>query len=261
MSLLLAGLLILGFVGYLFGLSGLSEARAQHTMFKTFTHNLGQAVVPIGPAPVGDPISVLDIPALGLHNVVIVEGTDARSLTRGPGHRRDTPLPGQGGVSVVYGRRALFGAPFANLSALRVGDRITVRTGRGVAAYVVSSFGSGAHPAKATSNDRLVMVTANSAFAPSSSVSVSADLRSNPQPSPGGLPGIAAEERAMQGAANAAVVPLMLWGQVLLAVAVLGTLAVQRWAPWPTYLCLAPVTLAVLWNVYENVATVLPNVL
>ncbi len=259
LTLLLAGLLILGFVGYLFGLTGLSEARAQHTMFKTFQRTLGQAVAPVGPAPTGTPVAVIDIPALGLHNVVIVEGTDARTLTHGPGHRRDTPLPGQAGVSVLYGRRALFGAPFAGLTALRVGDRITVCTGQGAATYAVASFGSGAQPATATSTNRLVLTTADSAFLPSSTVSVSADLRTGLQPLPGGLPAIADDEHGMRGAIDESVGPLMLWGQVLLALAVLGTLAARRWAIWPTYLCLAPTTLAVLWNVYENAAGMLPN--
>ena len=37
----------------------------------------------------------MQIPAIGLHDVVIVEGTDSGDLRDGPGHRRDTPLPGQ----------------------------------------------------------------------------------------------------------------------------------------------------------------------
>ncbi len=42
-------------------------------------------------------------------------------------------------------------------------------------------------------------------------------------------------------------------------VAVLATLARHRWATWPAYVCALPVALAVLWNVYENAAQLLPN--
>ena len=54
---------------------------------------------------------MLDIPAIGIANMVVVEGTSPENLTLGPGHLRDTPLPGQAGISVVFGRRATFGAP------------------------------------------------------------------------------------------------------------------------------------------------------
>ena len=50
--------------------------------------------------------------------MVVVEGTTPGEPDAGPGHLRDTPLPGQAGVSVVFGRRATFGAPFASLPQL-----------------------------------------------------------------------------------------------------------------------------------------------
>ncbi len=256
----LAAVLVLGFVAYLFGLSSLSESRFQNTSYKSFTRSLGQAVAPVGPTAVGKPVAVIDIPAIGLHHVVVVEGTDARRLTQGPGHRRDTPLPGQAGVSVIYGRRALFGAPFARLLSLNQGDRITVTTGQGVSTYVVSSFGNGAHPPPANSANRLVLVTADSAWQPHSTVSVSADLTGQPQPSAGVVPGIGPDERAMAGATGESLVALLLWSQALLLLAVVGTLGAHYWSPAPAYLCISPVVAAVVWSIYENAATLLPNV-
>ena len=51
---------------------------------------------PLGPiVPVGDPVALLTIPSIGLEQVV-VEGTASGDTLVGPGHRRDTPLPGPG---------------------------------------------------------------------------------------------------------------------------------------------------------------------
>ena len=58
-------------------------------------------------------------------------GTTSGVLFDGPGHRRDTPLPGQQGTSLIMGRRAAFGGPFAGIDDLEKGDRIRVTTGQG----------------------------------------------------------------------------------------------------------------------------------
>jgi LPXTG-site transpeptidase (sortase) family protein len=255
----LIALLLLGFLVYLYGFSKLSESRVQNTMYKTFKRQLDQAVAPVGPTGLGKPVAVLDIPAINVRHVIVVEGTDSRQLTKGPGHRRDTVLPGQAGVSVIYGRRATFGAPFAHLMRLNIGDTLTVTTGQGVATYVVSSFGDGDHPAPANSDNRLVLTTADSSAVAHSTVSVSADLHTPVQPSPGGLPAIANVEKGMKANVDGSLVPLMLWAQVLLLASVLGTVGAHRWNRWAAYLCFVPVAIAATWSVYENAAALLPN--
>ena len=45
----------------------------------------------------------MSIPALGLHDVVVVDGTASGNLLDGPGHLRTTPLPGNVGTSLVDG--------------------------------------------------------------------------------------------------------------------------------------------------------------
>ncbi len=253
-------LLLLGFAVYLFGLSGLSESRSQVNTLKSFRATLDRAVAPVGPARTGAPVSVLDIPAIGVRHMIVREGTDARTTTMGPGHRRDTPLPGQAGVVVVYGRRTTFGGPFAHLLRLNPGDDIRLTTGQGVAEYVVSSFGTRARPAPANSDNRLILTTADSADTPMSTVSVSADLRSAVAPSSGLRPIINSDEQSMRGAGDRSLLPLAMWAQVLLVVLVLATIGAYRWARWPTWWCASPVLIAVIWNVYENGATLLPNV-
>jgi sortase A len=255
---LLLGLL-LGFAGYLYGLSALSEHRAQANLRKTFAKTLGQAVAPLGPVADGTPVAVVDIPALSL-DAVVVQGTSARDLTQGPGHRPDTVLPGQVGVSVIYGRKATFGAPFAHLMRLDPGDLIKVTTGQGVATYRVSSFGDSTHPAPANSANRLVLATADSTGWPHQTVTVSADLISKPQPNAGQVGTAAADEQGLASGADDSLLPLLLWSQALVIIAIAVPFAMQRWSPVATYVCAVPLALTVLWNLFENLACLLPNV-
>jgi sortase A len=267
---LLAILFGAGFFVYLYGLSSLSESRAQTAMFKNFVGQLAQATAPVGPTvqnaagvqvPVaeGAPVAVLNIPQIGLSDVVVVNGTTSRDLALGPGHVRASVLPGQAGVSVIYGKVATFGAPFAHLMRLNRGDRFTVTTGQGTATYQVESFGTSRNPAPADSVNRLILETASSSFAPTYAVQVSADLVSAARPDPGDWPPITAQEVDMSSDTADSLVPLTLWSQALLIAVIVATVAANRWSRWPTYLCMAPVVIALTWCVYENLACLLPN--
>jgi sortase A len=253
-----AALLFVGYFLYLYGLSGMSEAHAQSTLYKTLAPELAQAVAPVGPAREGTPVAVLNIPQIGLRNAVVVEGTTSRDLTLGPGHVRASALPGEVGWSFIYGKRATFGAPFAHLMQLRTGDRFTVATGQGVATYVVHSFGTSRYPAVDTSANRLVLMTANSATIPTAAVQVSADLVSTAQANPGDWPNIAPQEQYL-ASDTGSLIPLFLWSEVLLVTVIAATVAAHRWSRWPTYLLAAPVVIAVTVEVYQNLAGLLPN--
>ena len=267
----IATLLVLfaaGFFVYLYGLSHVSEARAQSAMFKNFVAQLQLGTAPVTPYPAGQnspplaektPVAVLNIPQIGLRDVVVVEGTSSPDLTLGPGHVPASALPGQAGVSFIYGKVATYGAPFAHLMRLNRGDRFTVTTGQGTATYVVESFGTSASPAPADADNRLVLETAASSFQPGSAVQVSADLVSAPQANPGDWPPIPAQDSDMAIDAADSLVPLMLWSQALLLAVIAATIAAHRWSRWGTYLLMAPVVMALLWCVYENLAGLLPN--
>jgi sortase A len=247
-----------GFGVYLFGLSSVSEARSQIVMAKTLHGELSQATAPAGPAPEGTPVAVLTIPQIGLRNVVVIEGTTSRDLTHGPGLVRASVLPGQAGISVIYGKALSYGAPFAHLMQLDRGDRIAVTTGQGTARYVVESFGTSTRPAPADATDRLILETAGPGLIPGDAVQVSADLVSKAQPDPGGQPAISSEEVDMAWNQDS-LIPLFLWTQALLIVVTVATVAANRWRRGATYLCAGPVIAALLWCVYENLAAVLPN--
>jgi sortase A len=254
-----AFLFVAGFLVYLFGLSGVAEAHAQSTMFKSLAPELAQAVAPVGPTKEGTPVAVLNIPEIGLRNAVVVEGTTSRDLTLGPGHVRASALPGEEGWSFIYGKVATFGAPFAHLMQLKKGDLITVATGQGVARYVVHSFGTSRYPAVDDSPNRLVLMTANSPDIPTEAVQVSADLVSTPEANPGDWPAITAQEEYL-ASDTASLVPLLLWSQALLLTVIAATIAAHRWSRWPTYLLAAPVVIAVTISVYQNLAGLLPNI-
>jgi sortase A len=266
----LVALFVVGFFVYLYGLSHVSEARAQTGMFKNFVYQLQHGTAPVTPSTTGpngatillaegSPVAVLNIPEIGLRDVVVVEGTTSRDLALGPGHVPSSALPGQAGVSFIYGKVATYGAPFAHLMRLNRGDRFTVTTGQGTATYVVESFGTNTKPAPADAANRLVLETAASSFWPSSAVQVSADLVSAAQPNPGDWPNIPGSEADMGRDAADSLVPLTLWSQALLIAVIIATVAVHRWSRWRTYLFMAPVVMALIWCVYENLACLLPN--
>ena len=71
----------------------------------------------------GQAIGRLRIPRIHA-NFVMVEGTDAGSLRKGPGHYPDTPLPGMPGTVGVAGHRTTYLAPFNKLDKLRNGDEV-----------------------------------------------------------------------------------------------------------------------------------------
>jgi sortase A len=257
-SMLLLAMLILGFVGYLFGASNIQEASAQAKLFTTIRYELGQDIGPLGPTKLGAPVAVLDIPRIGVQDLVVVEGTAPEQLTLGPGHLRDSPLPGQIGTSVIYGRRVTFGAPFAKLDDLRPGNKIIAITQQGKFVYKVVAIGDSQHPVHDNSLNRLTLLTTSSPAIPAYYLEVDADLVSTPQNGPVVLPAIGTDEQAMAGD-DSALVLTMVWGLALALVAVGGAVAASRWSPWPVYLVLAPAVLAIVWNLYENFAAVLPN--
>jgi sortase A len=76
-------------------------------------------------APVGAAIGRIVVPRLGL-NMVMVNGTDASTLKKGPGRDLRTFMPGQHNLVYVAGHRTTYSAPFAHIDHLRAGDHVTI---------------------------------------------------------------------------------------------------------------------------------------
>jgi sortase A len=281
LALTLLAVAVLGFVAFLYFLSGLQEARAQTTLYATLRGELGQGLAPTGPvipghptspasltASPGDPIAVLSIPALGIGNMVVVEGTSPENLTLGPGHLRDTPFPGQAGISVLFGRRATYGAPFASLGRLRTGDLITTTTSQGQASYQVIAVSNSSRPVPFSEiPNQLLLVTADSTLGPSHYVEVEAKFvraevaltpQSTPFPESGYFPPVSSAESAL-GRDSYALIPAMAWAIALAATALIGSFLAARWARWPAWIVAIPVLVAVIWNLYQALSALLPN--
>src|SRR5690348_10485968 len=260
----LLGLLVLGFVAYLYWLSGLQEARAQTGMYANLRAELAAGLAPLGsassgPIPPGSPVAILNISAIGVHNQVVVEGTTPENLTLGPGHLRSSALPGETGIAVLYGKRVTFGGPFAKIPELLPGEEIQVTTGQGTSTYVVKVVGDSRFrilidPAP----NQLILLTADSAFAPSHYVEVEATLTSTPRANPGGRPAISPAEVALANDPTA-LIQCLAWAMALALVSVGGTYLFVRWSKWPAYLVTIPIAIAVTWNFYGSLAALLPN--
>jgi sortase A len=87
------------------------------------------------PAVSGSPIGQLEIPRLHL-SVIILEGTDDRTLRLGLGHIQRTALPGNRGNAAIAGHRDTF---FRPLRDIRKGDVIQITTLYGSFRYSVQS--------------------------------------------------------------------------------------------------------------------------
>jgi sortase A len=209
---------------------------------------------------------VLEAPAIGLRQVV-VEGTGSDVMRAGPGHRRNSPLPGQPGASVVYGHASAFGGPFRAIPLLQPGDTITATTGQGQFTYEVTDVRRPNDPTPAplpAGGGRLVLVTAEGSdwrtgWAANRIVYVDATLRGNSQLGPRGRPAyIETAEYPLQGDPDA-FIPLVLWLQGFGIVAVALVWTRRRWGAIQTWFVGAPVLLACLWGMVESLGQLLPN--
>ena len=265
--------LMVGFATDLLLLGGVRHARDQQTQYAQFRSALANGVAPVGQAddkgnlyPLGTPVALVEIPEIGMREVVL-EGTTPGVLRSGPGHRRDTALPGQAGTSVVMGRRAAYGGPFRHLDQLRVEDTFAVTTGQGQHTYRVTGIRRAGDPQPAPPTDgrgRLTMVTTTgSSLAPDGVLRVDADLTSEVQPAPArvlGSKSLPKSEQAM-GTDRTVWVPIVLWGQALLLAAVALTWTRARWGRWQTWVVGVPVLAALGFAVADQAAGLLPNLL
>jgi sortase A len=84
----------------------------------------------------GQAIGRIRVPRLGL-NMVLVDGTDHDSLTKGPGLDRRTYMPGEGQLVYIAGHRTTYLAPFAHIERLEPGDLVTLEVPYGTFTYRV----------------------------------------------------------------------------------------------------------------------------
>jgi sortase A len=273
-TLWILALCLLGFVLWFAFLSRLHYDRIQVESYANFRVNLALATAPTGPTQPGfpakllvpgTPVGVLNIPEIGLTSVIF-EGTSGRVLESGPGHLRDTPLPGQPGVSVIFGRRAAYGGPFSRLPWLKAGDIFTVTTGQGVASYRVIDLRRAGDPVPpfTAGTGRLILVTADGPpLAPFGVLRVDADLISKPSQAPTMVISAAqlGPSEQVLGTDPNALWAVVLWGVLLLGAAALLAWAGQQWGRWQTWIVAVPVVLFLSLTISDQVAVLLPNLM
>jgi sortase A len=256
---------------YAYGLSALQEQRSQDQLFASFrglldpssptAPSIGGAIAP------GSPVALLNSPIAGLHNVVVVEGTTSGDLLEGPGHLRDSPLPGQPGESILMGKSTTAGAPFGGITRLHQGDVITVRTGQGRFRFVVEGQRVAGDPLPQipSSGSLLTLITSAGSgwlgrLAPSRLVYVDARLQGKDVASPPGRP-VAVTPAEIQGHGDPSAWPFVVFWLQGLLVGLVGLVWLwSRWGLSRTWLIGAPVLLGILWGLSTELMRLLPNV-
>ncbi len=253
--------------------SALQHSASQGRAFDAFRAKLANGTAPIGPADqngralsLGTPVAYLEIPSIGVKQVV-GEGTTSSVLFDGPGHRRDTPLPGQIGTSVVFGRRAAFGGPFSQISELAKGAAITVTTGQGKFSFTVIGVRYEGQPAPAplgAGKGRLNLVTAaGTAFLPDGVVRVDAELNDTAAVGPAraiSAAGLPANERVMAGDSST-LWALALWLQAMIGLSIGVVWAWHRWGRAQAWVVFLPPLMLIGLSASGELARLLPNLL
>ncbi|MGW3288062.1 sortase [Streptomyces sp. NPDC001002] len=264
---------LLGFAANLTVVGHLQHARDQQTAYDELRRQLALGTAPVGQRDfegkllkAGAPVALLRIPALGLREVV-AEGTTSEVLMSGPGHRRDTPLPGQAGTAVIMGRQWAYGSPFNDLHQLPVGTRVELTTGQGKSVYEVTGIRRAGDelPAPITGGQgRLTLITATGApYTPSGVLRVDAELITPVQPNPPRdlRSGWIADSEQALGTDPGAWLGVFLWTQGLLIASLLAVFTFRVWGRWQTWICAGPVLVALGLADSQAITALLPNLL
>ena len=272
-AVLVLSVLLLSFVADATTFSWLQYNRAQSLEYSELRSSLAEATTPVGQldekrhlVKPGTPVALLRIPKLGISQV-IAEGTDAGVLRSGPGHRRDSVMPGQAGTAVVMGRQTTYGGPFGSIGQLVPGNTITITTGQGANTFRVVDVRRDSDPEPApTAADagRLELITADGLpLLPHGGLHVDAELVSKVQTTPSQVmsyPALPTDERAMGQ-------DLAAWGGAAFAFAAFigaGILLTWLWRVWgrrQAWLIGVPIMVALAATVADQVLDALPNLM
>jgi sortase A len=272
-TLMVLAALLASFVINVMVLSHIQNLVSQQLLMNEFRQQLADGTAPVSEGDFDDvllrdgaPVAVIDIPQLGVSDV-IVEGTSSDTLKAGPGHRRDTVLPGQQGLSVVMGRAAAYGGPFGRIQELAPGDSFTVRTGQGELIFEVIGVRYAGDPSPASpkaGESRLMLQTARGAsFMPGGIAYVDAQLTSEVQKSgqrQTTFTSLRPEEKAMATDMSTAWA-LVFALQFLIAAQLAAVWAFRRIGAQKTWVVFVPVGLLAVLYASNQLTLLLPNLL
>jgi hypothetical protein len=181
-------------------------------------------------------------------------------------------MPGQLGISVLQGRQSSYGGAFARLVELRKGDAVVVATGQGRSEYRVLALrheGDRMPEPLAQGGARLALITADGPeYAPTGAVVVDAalvaGLDGGTSPYPAGVTvataALPVADKAMATDTDA-MVPIILWSQLLLLAALGLSWMTRRWGQLQTWIVGVPVIGIVALSLADEIARLLPNLL
>ena len=241
---------------------------------------------PVDPPAAGMPVGTIQIPSIGLDQVV-VEGVTPTDLAMGPGHYPGTPLPGEAGNVAIAGHRTTYRHPFYRLTAVRPGQPIVLTTPQGVFTYIAGRA-SVVAPTDVgiigpTTTPLLTLTTCNPRYSAATRLVLRAALARSvlftppaktTTPRGAGAPSTPAtpatnpyarlhvarptEPGTLGAAAGAAI-----WAGVLVAIAACGRFAskfTRRWTfvSWPLRAMLVAAMLVALWLFFGRLTPLLP---
>jgi LPXTG-site transpeptidase (sortase) family protein len=272
-SLVALGAAALIFLGQLLIISHVQYESAQFKASETLRFELANGTAPVGQVDSegqlieqGSPVAMLMIEKIGVQEVVL-EGTSSAVTVDGPGHRRDTVLPGQAGISVIYGRQSSYTGVFSRLGDLEVGDKIQTITGQGESSYTVSNIrkaGDEATNQLGSSMGRLTLVsTAGIPFFATDVIRVEATLDGSPKQTPNRVipnRAIADNENALASNLDA-LTPLIFMTQLLILVLFAISWLSRKWGKVQSWIAGAPaiIFLGGIWS--SQIIQLLPNLI
>jgi sortase A len=180
------GVLILLFLGYQLWGTGLIADRDQLNLRESLLEDwentppadASAVEVPLRPN-LGEAVGVIRIPRIDV-DWAVVEGVSVEALKKGPGHYPDTAFPGEAGNVVISAHRATYGAPFALLDRVGVGDTIELETVNGLYTYEVRETKivqpTDIAVVAKTDDFRLTLITCNPRYGTAQRLIVVADL-------------------------------------------------------------------------------------
>jgi sortase A len=261
--------LALWFLVHALTLTAIEAHGSQSRLYAQFREKHADGTLPQGGRiEAGSPVALVDLGVDGLRRLVVVEGTSASQLTIGPGHLSNTPLPGQAGTAVLFGRSVTYGAPFRGIAKLHAGDTIKITTGQGYFAYRVDRIrrpGELLPPPFTPDTSRIILVTSEATgwrrgWAPQHMVFVDASLsHGTVQTAPGNRPTAVPRSALPMNGDVGALLWVVVWLAALLIVSTSLAWAWLRWGRRQTWIVGAPLALAVLWGASDAAIRLLPN--
>ena len=242
----------------------MSEGRAQTLLEKEFVPALLNGIAPVGyPIESGMSVALLEVKDIDLRRVVI-EGTKAEDLAKGPGHLVGSAIPGQPGTSAILGRSSAYGSAFDRIDELKAGQEIVVTTAQGEHTYeIVDSTVRSANDSAAFIGERnmLLLITGVGGSSPDKRLVVRALLTS-----PVFFAGASAvdvqtstAELGLEGSTQSPI-QLASWLFLLMFLLIVLVPISQRIGTRVTWLLAVPLLLVIATQVWRNASLMYPSI-